>query len=578
MKLLEALEIVREPQSLEAKPFVICFLCGFNPLHLETFLNAEVRRRMGRKPEIRTGLYGDFWGNLDHVLETERDVVVISVEWADLDPRLGIRSLGGWSPSTLPEIVEGARRRGEQLSRAAAHLAKRSPVVVSLPTLELPPAAFTPRWRASTFELELKADVAMLAAKLGRMENVRVLSQMRLDELSPLAARGDVRSEVANGFPYQLKHASILAELLCLLFADETPKKGLITDLDNTLWRGILGDDGPTNVSWDLDHHSHMHGVYQQFLRSLSDAGVLIAVASKNDSALVREAFRRSDIMLPQERIYPCEVHWGAKSESISRILKQWNIAADSVVFVDDSPTELAEVKAAHQGIEAIAFPADEPQEVFRLCQRLRDIFGKNSISDEDVLRRQSLRQSLEREESRNNLTGSPDSFLEQSESELVLNYAKGLLDPRAFDLVNKTNQFNLNGRRDTLANLQKYVLAPETFFLVASYRDKYGPLGKIAVITGRQQGDMLWLDRWVMSCRAFGRRIEYACLEALYKKYGAAEIEFAFAETGRNDPMKSFLQDILGVPPVPGCRLSKNQFQETRLQTFHSVVETNRE
>ena len=574
MKLLEALEIVYEPQPSDAKPFVLCLACGFNPLHFQTFLSAEVRRRVRRKPEIHTGLYGDFWGNLDHARELDRDVVVIPVEWADLDPRLGIRSLGSWAPSALSEIVESARRRGEQLASAVLNLAKLSPVVISFPTLPLPPAAFTPSWRASSLELELKSNVAGLATRLSRSENVRVLSQLRLDELSPLAERADVRSDVTTGFPYQLKHASIMAELHCRLFAEETPKKGLITDLDDTLWRGILGEDGPEGVSWDLDHHSHMHGVYQQFLRSLSEAGTLIGVASKNDPALVAEAFRRRDILLPQECVFPLEVHWGPKSESVARILKAWNIGADAMVFIDDSLAELAEVQSAHPGVEVMAFPTKEPQQVLQLCQRLRDLFGKNSIAEEDALRLQSLRQSFEPAEDDVNLTGSPDSFLQQAEAELILNYAKEPLDSRAFELVNKTNQFNLNGRRYTSAELQKYALSPKTFFLVASYRDKYGPLGKIAVITGRQQDCMLFLDNWVMSCRAFGRRIEYSCLEALYNKYGAAEIEFAFVATERNGPIRAFLQELLGGTPAHGSRLSRNQFQERRLETFHSVVE----
>ncbi len=558
---------------MEAKPFVLYLVCGFNPLHLQTFLNAEVRR-LNRKPEIHSGLYGNFWGNLENALETERDVAVIAIEWADLDPRLGIRSLGGWSPFVLPEIVETARLRGEQLLSAAMGLAKDSPVVISLPTLSLPPAAFMPGWRASTLELELKSGVAGLAARLGRLENVRVLSQFRLDELSPMAERADVRSEVTTGFPYQLKHASIMADLLCRLFADPTPKKGLITDLDETLWRGILGEDGPERVSWDLDHHSHMHGVYQQFLRSLSEAGTLIGVASKNDPALVAEAFRRSDILLPQNSVFPFEVHWGAKSESVARILKAWNIGADAVVFIDDSPAELAEVQSAHPGIEAMAFPTQEPQQILQLCQKVRDLFGKNSIGEEDGLRLQSLRQPYEHAEDDVNQRGSPDSFLQQAGAELNLNYAKNPLDPRAFELINKTNQFNLNGRRYILTELQKYSRLAETFFLVASYRDKYGPLGKIAVITGRQRNRTVLVDNWVMSCRAFGRRIEYACLEALYNKFGAEEIEFDFMATDRNGPMKDFLQEMLGAPPTSGSRLSTNHFRERRLETFQTVVE----
>lgn len=578
MKLMEALEIVREPQPPEAKALALCLVCGFNPLHLKTFMEAEVRRRMSRKAEIHSGLYGDFWGNLDRAKEMDRDAVVITLEWADLDPRLGIRSLGGWSPSILPEIVEGSKRRGEQLTAAARNFAQHSPVVISFPTLPLPPAAFTPGWRASALELGLESIVANIAAEMTQSENIRVLSQSHLDELSPFVERTDLRSEVATGFPYSLKHASIMAELICRLCAEEAPKKGLITDLDDTLWRGILGEDGAQGVTWDLDHRSHMHGVYQQLLRSLSESGTLIAIASKNDPELVAEAFRRSDILMRQDSIFPMEVHWRAKSESVTNILKVWNISADAVVFVDDSPAELAEVQSVHPGIEAIAYPTNDPQQVLQLCRRLRDLFGKNSISEEDSLRRQSLRNSLERAQDSENLTGSPDSFLKQSEAELTLNYAKDPLDPRALELINKTNQFNLNGRRNTLSELQKDVLSPDTFVLVASYRDKYGPLGKIAVMTGRQQGERLLLNHWVMSCRAFGRRIEYACLDALYKKYGAAEIEFAFMATDRNGPLKTFLQEMLGSPPAANVRLPRGQFQERRLESFHTVVQIGHE
>src|SRR6185295_4898361 len=103
----------------------------------------------------------------------------------------------------------------------------------------------------------------------------------------PLATRLDVKSYVATGFPYRVVHASVLADLLARLLQPPVPKKGIITDLDNTLWLGILGEDGPGGVSWDLDHKSHMHGLYQQLLHSLAEAGTLIAAASKADPSVV---------------------------------------------------------------------------------------------------------------------------------------------------------------------------------------------------------------------------------------------------------------------------------------------------
>jgi len=114
-------------------------------------------------------------------------------------------------------------------------------------------------------------------------------------------------------------------------------------------------------------------------LRALAATGVLVGVASKNDSAVVERAFGRRDLLLPKESVFPIEAHWDAKSTSAGRILKAWNIAADSVVFVDDSPMELAEVKAAWPQMECLQFPGKDPASVedFSSCVIL---FGKSRV------------------------------------------------------------------------------------------------------------------------------------------------------------------------------------------------------
>ena len=575
MKLMKALEIVRMPRAEAAKPFAVSLICGINPLHFQTFLHAELcLRRPDRNPEIRSGPYGDFWGTLERAKETSPDVFLILFEWSDLDPRLGIRSLGSWTPAVLPEIAESADTRANLLEAQVRHLAGKGVVVLCGPTLPLPPVAYVPGWQASSFELELRACVANLGARLSRTKNVRLLGNQRLDELSPLAQRFDARSELSTGFPYQLNHASVLAELVVRLVADDAPKKGLITDLDGTLWQGILGEVGANNVSWDLDHRSHFHGSYQQLLDSLAGAGVLIGVASKNNPSFVEEVFRRKDIILSAASIFPMEVHWGPKSESVARILKAWNISADSVVFVDDTAAELAEVQAAHPELERILFPADDPQKVYGLLQRLRDIFGKPAVTGEDAIRLQSIRATQNFERNPSGPTGSPESFLRQAEAELSVNFSKEPLDPRAFELINKTNQFNLNGRRYTASEWQNYVADPSAFLLIVDYSDKYGPLGKIAVVAGRREGETLLLDTWVMSCRAFGRRIEDACLEELFEKFGAKRIEFDFLATPRNGPLQEFLERLLRKTPAPKSALSREEFLERRLETFHRIAE----
>jgi FkbH-like protein len=146
----------------------------------------------------------------------------------------------------------------------------------------------------------------------------------------------------------------------------------------------------------------------------------------------------------------------------------------------------------------------------------------------------------------------------------MSFDFSKTPLDPRALDLVNKTNQFNLNAKRYAEASWQNYFRNPASFLLVASYTDKFGPLGKIAVVAGRQNGRKLSIDTWVMSCRAFSRRIEYMCLEELFAKFGIDEIELDYVRTDRNSPLREFLGEVLGEAPSPGCAISR-QLLETR-------------
>jgi FkbH-like protein len=577
MKLIEALEILRGEHPVPGQPLQVSLITGFTPLHFQTFLAAHLRILFfGRQANMTQGLYGNFWGSLAQLSQSSPDAAVILMEWSDLDPRLGLRNLGSWAPGELDDILLTAKARVAQFQECLPGCAARFPVALSFPTLPFPPAAYTPAWKTSAFEAELRACISSMRLSAVGLPNVHIASAQQLELLSPLNSRLDVKSELASGFPYRLPHASALAEIVARLIQQPTPKKGLITDLDDTLWSGILGEVGIDGVSWDLEHHSHMHGVYQRMLHALSEAGVLLGAASKNDTEFVREALQKKDLVLPGSSIFPVEAHWSPKSESVARILKTWNVGSDSIVFVDDSPMELAEVKAAHPQVECILFPKDDPQAIHDLLYRLRDLFGKRFLTEEDGIRRESIRRfsELQREE------GSPakttDGFLRQAEAELTLDCQKDPLDPRALELINKTNQFNLNGRRFTDVSWLNCIRQPDTFLWMASYRDKYGPLGKIAVLAGRQEGRALYVNVWVMSCRAFSRAIEHRCIEELFERHGLEEIVFDFEATSKNGPLQEFLEEILGEPPTPQCILSRARFEQRRVPTFHKVLELN--
>ena len=574
MKLLEALEILRRPAPDDGPVLRASLACGFTPLHLETFLHAHLRQAFPARPvELTTGLFGDLPGNLERAGASGAEAVAAVVEWSDVDPRLGLRSLGGWRSTDVEDILSAASSALDRLEHVLTGLAGDATVACCLPTLPLPPLFSPSPGESGAHELRLRELVAAFGASLAGRPGVRVVSDQHLDASSPGAERRDVKGELTAGFPYKLGHASALAGALVTLIRDVPPKKGLITDLDDVLWSGLVGEVGGEGVGWTLDAGAQEHGLYQQLLASLASAGVLVGVASKNEAAFVQEAFRRDDIALAEDAVFPFEVNWGPKSESVTRILDVWNIGPDAVVFVDDSPTELAEVQAAFPDLECLLFPTGDHDGVLAFLGRLRELFGKRTVSDEDAIRLASIRSAASAPADEGS-SGYSDDFLGSAGGEVTFTAAASAF-PRAVELINKTNQFNLNGRRVTEPELHKVLQDPDAFLLTVSYRDRFGPLGKIATLLGRRAGDGLQVDSWVMSCRAFSRRIEHHFVAYLFERFGVEEIAFDYAPTPRNVVLREFMSSVAdGEASDQRLRMTRSAFLANAPALVHHVNE----
>lgn len=579
MKLREALQVVSDHEPESETCTSVLLACGFSPLHLARFLEARLCKRLPDS-EIRmeTGLFGDLQGTLDGANVEALDGIALVIEWEDLDPRLGLRRLGGWSPDDLGDILADVRQSLTMLGDILEEKAVRSPVALMPPTLPLPPVSYTPTWQEAEFEAELRGAVADLIRRAVGMSRVRVTSRETLDHRSPSAERLDVNTTLHQGFPYSLSHADEVARFLTMALFPSPRKKGLVTDLDDTLWRGILGEVGPDGIAWELEAGAQHHGLYQQFLASLAEAGTFVAAASKNDPELVRRTFRERNLVLEEESVYPFEVHWEPKSGSISRIVEAWNIAPDSVVFVDDSPHELAEVRSEHPEITCFRFPTDDPSATFDLLSTLRDLFGTGDLNREDRIRVASVRQSekmrsIREEGSRDRL----DQFLGEIEGEITVEDVE-TTDERAFTLLNKTNQFNLNGERLSEAEWIDLLGRSNGFAWIVSYRDKFGPLGRIAVLAGIHAEGELTVDRWAMSCRAFSRRIEHQCLQSLFEFFGVDEVTLRFRRTDRNGPLRQFLTESAGRDADSGeldsglHRIRRETFRAACPELHHAV------
>ncbi len=297
-----------------------------------------------------------------------------------------------------------------------------------------------------------------------------------------------------------------------------------------------------------------------------------MGIASKNDPAVVEVAMKRSDLYIRPDRIFPSEVSWHAKSGSIGRILKTWNISADSVVFVDDNPMELAEVAAEHPGIECIQFPRDDYTAGYAVLRNLRGLFGKERLAAEDSLRLDSIRSGAEFRTSTESGDAS-ESFLETANASIEFDSQSSAQDARALELVNKTNQFNLNGLRYTEEDWRSAISKRDSFLATVSYQDKFGPLGKIAVMLGVREAEILRISSWVMSCRAFARRIEHQCLQLLFERYAVHSLAFDFVPTPRNGPLQDFFESICGSRKDGPFEVTREQFESKRPLLYHKTV-----
>jgi FkbH-like protein len=543
MTLSEALGLVQKQSALphadKERKRRVFLVCGFEPLHLRTFLQGHFAGRFPDEAvDVRTGLYGDIEGNLTTAAQSESDAAAVAFEWSDVDSRLGLRSTGGWQLSVQQDIVASCRDRFVRLLEKLQALASAMPVVLVAPTLPIPLLGYTAGWQISPNELELEKHLMAFLADAARLARVCVLNPARLDRLSPPASRMSAATELKAGFPYTIEHASAVASLMVGALFPPAPMKGLITDLDGTFWSGIVGEVGPSQVSWSQAEHSQIHGVYQQLLRHFSEMGVLLGIASKNELTVVEEALKRDDLFVPGAQFYPVRADWGPKSRHIEAILRTWNIGADSIVFVDDSPMELDEVKTAFPAMTCLQFPA-KPAAAIELFERLRDLFGKPVLQREDALRQASLKAFHESAR-----TTDAGEFVRSLQGGITFDLASGN-NGRLLELINKTNQFNLNGVRVSEAEWLRHLADPAAFVAGISYEDKFGPLGVIGVVAGKQAADTLEISTWVMSCRAFSRRIEFHTLESLFEAAGARNISLAYRATERNQPLQEFLAVI---------------------------------
>ena len=314
--------------------------------------------------------------------------------------------------------------------------------------------------------------------------------------------------------------------------------KCLVLDLDNTLWGGVIGDDGMEGIV--LGQGSALgeaHAAFQSYAKELSRRGVILAVCSKNDEANALEPFERHPEMVLRRSDIACFVaNWTDKPANLRAIAAELNIGLDSLVFADDNPFERNLVRSE---LPMVAVPelGDDPSSY---AQTIADAgyFESIAITEEDRLRTGQYLGNRQRESLRSAATDLP-SYLRGLEMRLVWRRFDRVGLARTVQLINKTNQFNLTTRRYTEAGVLAVMDDPHAFGLQLRLLDRFGDNGIIAIIIGRMEdATTLLIDSWLMSCRVLGRGVEAATLSlvaANAQRLGARNLVGEYIPTKKN-------------------------------------------
>ena len=316
-------------------------------------------------------------------------------------------------------------------------------------------------------------------------------------------------------------------------------KKCLVLDLDNTLWGGVLGEDGIEGIQVDGDYPGKAFHAWQEGLRELANEGVILAICSKNNEADVETLFTAREMPLKLEDFVSKRINWQDKAANIRAIAEELNIGLDSMVFVDDNPTERELIKLQLPMVAVPEFPA-QPYGLIELYARLmRGYFSVYALTDEDRKKTVQYRQNASRKQLEAQFTDMTD-FLRSLEMKLRIEQvdAGSVSIPRVAQMTQKTNQFNLTTRRYTEDDIRSMIArGAEVWTLAVS--DRFGDNG----ITGLMilvPEDGWRIDTMLMSCRVLGKGIEEMFFRSVVSRYEGV-IRGEYIPTAKNSQVADF-------------------------------------
>jgi FkbH-like protein len=359
-------------------------------------------------------------------------------------------------------------------------------------------------------------------------------------------------------------------------------KKCIILDLDNTLWGGVLGEDGVEGIQLGNTYPGNCYSDFQRYLVEASKSGIILAICSKNNLNDVKEAFEKNpNMILKMDNLVAYRINWNNKPTNIKELAKEINIGLDSLVFIDDNPIEREIVKKAIPEITVPEFPMKPYMITSFFRTVLNDYFQIHKLTNEDVEKTIQYKENFQRDNFKGEFTSIED-YLKNLDIELVIKKADKFTIQRIAQMTQKTNQFNLTTKRYTENDINKFIEDGDLVYC-ASVKDKFGDNGitLLAITTFDYKNKISVIDSYLLSCRILGRGIEnvflYFILNQIYAK-GFRKVEAYYLPTTKNEQVKDFYEKNgfqVEKKEVDSIKYIMELGKELEIESYYKIIYT---
>jgi FkbH-like protein len=382
-----------------------------------------------------------------------------------------------------------------------------------------------------------------IAKSLSDSRGIHVVTSVELGAQYPVANYEDSRADKEGHVPYTQEFFTALGTMIARLFHSihTPPYKVIVLDCDNTLWRGVCGEDGPRGVQVDSACR-----VLQEFVIAQRDAGMMICLCSKNNEEDVWKVIEQNPgMILKREHILASRINWRPKSENLRSLAEELRLGLDSFIFVDDSAVECAEVEARSPEVLTLQLPA-ETSGMSRFLLSMW-AFDHRETTQEDRDRSELYATEAKRELLRTQFL-SLDEFLAGLELSVEISPMQDADVARVSQISQRTNQFNFTTIRRSEIEMEKLCRTAGAECLVVRLRDRFGDYGLVGAMIFTANSGLLDIDSVMLSCRALGRRVEHrmlAHLGGIARERGLQGLRIHFISTAKNNPAREFLESI---------------------------------